>query len=154
MVIGTGEPNSSGGQAAAFGAGLLQLPEAWEREFGASFLSVQKAALGAAVGPRTPSGLRRRQPRAQRPRPAFTHRVWNWERASMVLKARLLHSELISYSFRRLESGNLKLVPCRLGSRGPKDPSLHSHGVWNWQTHGFGGPAAVFGASLSQLPED
>ena len=42
------------------------------------------------------------------------------------------------------------------GSRGPTDPlrlhsPLHSHGVW--LGHGFGGPAAAFGASFLQLPE-
>ena len=28
---------------------------------------------------------------------------------------------------------------------------LHSHGGWDWWAHGFGGPAAAFGAILLQL---
>jgi hypothetical protein len=37
---------------------------------------------------------------------------------------------------------------------GPKTPSgLHSHGVWNWRAHSFGGQAAAFGAGFLQLPE-
>ena len=28
---------------------------------------------------------------------------------------------------------------------------LNFHGVWNWRAHGFGGPAAAFGASFLQL---
>ena len=117
-----GKKHSSPSQCLA-----LEGPQFWK----------QRSAQVAA-GPKTPSGLhchgvwdwpahgfnyqqqgarnyhhhgacnvRHRQPRAQRPSPAFTLMVFG-----TVLEARLLHSELVSYSFQKLESRNLELVSC------------------------------------------
>ena len=115
------------GRATVLEARLLHselVSYSFQREFGANFLSVQKATLGTGSrGPKdsvraslswclelaSPRFWRHGGSRGPRdPRPAFTLMVFGTGEPT-VLEAKLLHSELVSYSFRRLESGNVEI---------------------------------------------